>query len=134
MVAALTPPATSDNKSAETHPIPVFVSALFGIRVGTIDVAATPLNNGPAAAVAVKLVVNVGVVNTGLVDNTTEPVPVEVVTPVPPEVTGKEEILVAIVTVPLAKFVNVVLAVPVTAPDKVTVITGSGLLVVFVQS
>jgi hypothetical protein len=32
---------------------------------------------------------NIGVTNVGLVDNTLSPVPVLVVTPVPPEATGK---------------------------------------------
>ena len=42
--------------------------------------------------------------------------------------------MVAMLTVPEVKSVNVVLAVPVTSPVNVTVMTGSGLLVTLVQS
>ena len=63
-------------------PVPPFVTA---------NVPVTPVDKGnPVALVNVTLVgvPNIGVTRVGVVDNTTLPVPVLVVTPVPPLATG----------------------------------------------
>ena len=56
------------------------------------NVPVTPVVKGkpvPFVSVTEVGVPNIGVTNVGLVDNTTEPVPVLLVTPVPPDATGK---------------------------------------------
>ena len=58
--------------------------------IGSVPV--TPLVKGNPVALVNTRAVGVpkaGVTNVGLVDKTTEPVPVLVTTPVPPDVTGK---------------------------------------------
>ena len=58
--------------------------------IGSVPV--TPVVKGkpvPFVSVTEVGVPNIGVTNVGLVDNTTEPVPVLLVTPVPPDATGK---------------------------------------------
>ena len=70
----------------------VAVSPVPPLAIGNVPV--TPVVKGsPVAFVstAVEGVPKLGVVSTGLVDNTFEPEPVEVVTPVPPEATGRTE-------------------------------------------
>ena len=58
--------------------------------IGSVPV--TPVVKGKPVALVNTRAVGVpkaGVTNVGLVDNTTEPVPVLLVTPVPPDATGK---------------------------------------------
>lgn len=68
----------------------VAVAFVPPFAIGSVPV--TPVVKGkPVALVKVADVgvPKIGVTNVGLVDNTTSPVPVLVVTPVPPEATGK---------------------------------------------
>lgn len=68
---------------------------------------------------------NVGVTSVGLLDKTTPPVPVEVVTPVPPLATAKVP---ARVIVPVEVIGPPLVVKPVVPPDTATLVTPSGTL------
>ena len=73
---SLPPDSTMLNPAVTTEPaLPV----VFWFSVGKVQLVRLPDAGVPKA----------GVTSVGLVESTTEPVPVEVVTPVPPEVTAK---------------------------------------------
>ena len=62
--------------------------------LATASVPVTPVVSGRPVQLVITPEVGVprsGVTSVGEVDNTTSPVPVEVVTPVPPEATGRGE-------------------------------------------
>lgn len=66
---------------AKVEDKPAAVPVVFWLRVGNVQLIKEPEEGVPKA----------GVTNVGEVERTTEPEPVEVVTPVPPEATAKVE-------------------------------------------
>lgn len=71
------PPEVTANVADNPAAVPV----VFWLRVGKVQLARLPLVGVPKR----------GVTSVGLMDSTTLPVPVDVVTPVPPEATAKVE-------------------------------------------
>jgi hypothetical protein len=89
-VSALPVASAEDDEAYNTPPEVYEVRPVPPEVTGSVPV--TPVVRGsPVALVNVTEVgvPRIGVTSVGLVDSTTDPVPVDVVTPVPPEVTGK---------------------------------------------